>query len=163
MCAKQSLKQPAGESIQIHTPLAPEFECLSPVPGNTIRSGYLNWRVVPRGAARSPVRNDVGRNAKPRGSSVKVSSPDKHLISVVAEQVYRSEGNIVDRSANVNGTTGVQVHGMYRRLFEELGRSLVGRPEKKRKVRFDGQGIATKSKIIPAREVRWSHSSGEVR
>jgi hypothetical protein len=41
----------------------------------------------------------------------------------------------------------------------KLGRSLRGRT---RKIRFSGQGINPKSKIIPLREVRESRSSKEV-
>lgn len=57
------------------------------------------------------------------------------------------------------GTTGVQVHGEFRRVLMELGRSLAGRPQK---VKFNRKGVIAKSKIISAREVRWSHSSWEV-
>jgi hypothetical protein len=88
---------------------------------------------------------------------LKVSSPDKQISSVVAMRVLRSEAKPGDHVSF--GTTGVQVHGEFRRVLLELGRSLKGRTWK---IIFGGQGLKPKSKIIPLREVRWLHSSREV-
>lgn len=154
MCAKQSLKQPVSARVDIFLPLAGKYLLTSLIPGNTIRSGYHSWRLTPRGDGRSPVRNDAGRNVL---SDVKVSSPVKQYVPEWPSEYVEAKAT---PEGKPKGTLGVQVHGMYRRLFQELGRSLMGRPER---VRFDGQSIRTKSKIIPIREVRWSRSSGEVR
>jgi hypothetical protein len=107
MCAKQSLKQPADESS---------------APGNTLESGYHNWRLSPRGDGRSPVRNDAGRNAL---SGVKVSSPVKP--NVPEWPSYYGDAKAIPGGESPAGTLGVQVHGMYRRLSQELGRSPVDR------------------------------------
>src|SRR4051794_6391256 len=121
MCAKQSLKQPVGEwalEIRVREFLMPN----SPTPGNTIRSGYHSWRPSPRGSGRSPVRNDAGRNAL---SGVKVSSPVK-LPVPEWPSVYEVSDAVIASAAKATpigfpvGTPGVQVHGMYRRLFQEL-------------------------------------------
>jgi hypothetical protein len=153
MCAKQSLRQSVREAT-----LAVSTDGVMPrlAPGNTIESGYPNWRLSPRGSSRSPVRNDAGRNAKPRGSSVKVSSPVKRAVlewsSYYADAKTTPEGD-------TEGAPGVQGHGMYRRLLQELGRSLW----------VDSwlssgllQDVMFKWSALPRREVRWFRSSEEV-
>jgi hypothetical protein len=87
---------------------------------------------------------------------LKVSSPDKLLISVVATRVLRSKATPEWNFESPYGTTGVQVHGEFRRLSLKLGRSFEGRS---RLIRVHRQGIKTKSKTIPEREVRGFHSS----
>ena len=148
-------------------------EATSPVCGNRVTvdaamrcyhrapSQYRVLRAVPpRGGPRSVDRDCAGRNA----TSVKVSSPVNHLISVVAEHVFEgdqkspSEGNTHLRV----GTTGVQVHGMYRGLVTERKRSAPSRTEAKRPwSRANGQGVMSKSGAILRAEVRCPHSSGE--
>ena len=144
MCARKSFIQPVDASS---------------TPGKSIRSGYRVLRGSSRGDLRSVDRNHAGRNAKPEGSSVKGSSPDRRLISVMAEQVLRSEGSTGVGPVSPHGITGVQDHGMYKRRLLELGRSLKGRT---RMFEVNGQGFKTKSKTNLMREVRWSHSSWEV-
>ena len=123
----------------------------SPVPGNTVRSGYRVLGRLSRDNRLSVDRNCAGRNVL---SDVKVSSPDKHLNFVVATRVLRSEATL--GGIWLTSTTGVQVHGEYRRQLLELGRSLEGRPGRGR---VSGQGIKAKSQTIPTREVRGFHSS----
>jgi len=155
MCAKQSLKQPVSAKADHQIWLS------SPTPGNTIRSGYLSWRPSPRGSGRSPVRNDAGRNAL---SGVKVSSPVKQNVpewpSVyeVSDAVIASAAKATPMSSLV-GTPGVQVHGMYRRLFQELGRSPWTISWKKSNC---PQGVMSKWSAMSRREVRWFRSSEEV-
>lgn len=157
MCAKQSLKQPASERENNISPLAKYYSSSSLAPGNTIRSGYHNWRLSPRGSRRSPVRNDAGRNAL---SGVKVSSPDNRYFAWWPSYYADAKATPVREVNGLSvGTTGVQVHGMYRRLVQELGRSLEGRS---RTIRVNGQSVMSKSKTISAREVRWLRSSKEV-
>ena len=139
MCAKQSLRQPAGES---------------PAPGKTIRSGYHNWRASPRGDARSPVRNDAGRNAL---SGVKVSSPVK--LNVPEWPSYYTDAKASLVGSIPTGTLGVQVHGMYRRLSQELGRSPSAYSLKSTNF---SQEVEFKCKVMRRREVRWFRSSEEV-
>ena len=92
-CAVKDAPYPAGES---------------PARGNRLRPGaakscdradasrYRVLReVLSRGSPRSVDRECAGRNA----SSVKVSSPVKHICSVVAEQVWSSEGSTDDPRA----------------------------------------------------------------
>jgi hypothetical protein len=162
MCAKQSLKQPVREAM-----LAVCTDGVMPslTPVNTIRSGYHSWRPSSRGAVRSPVRNDAGRNAKPKGSSVKVSSPVKldvpewPSVYGVSEAVMASAAKATSVGFIPTDTLGVQVHGMYRRLFQELGRSPWVISMKKP----NGlQGVMPKWSVISSREVRWFHSSEEV-
>ena len=151
MCAKKLVTASRCEDVS-------EDKTSSPVPGKTIESGYRVLRAaMGRPIPRSVNRDCAGRNAKPRGSSVKVSSPDKRFISVVVERVFRSEDST--KGNHSLGTTGVLGHGMYRRRLLELGRSLRGR---QRSVKFSGQDLIIKSKIIPLREVRWIHSSVEL-
>jgi hypothetical protein len=111
MCAKQSLRQPARRI----TPLTGAESKL--VPENTVRSGYHNWRSTLRSVGRSPVRNDAGRNAL---SGVKVSSPVKQHFPEWPSKYEVAKAISADQTAD---TLGVQVHGMYRRLSQELGRS----------------------------------------
>jgi hypothetical protein len=150
MCAKQSLKQPVGRRAfgfrvcEIQMPK-------SPTPENTIRTGYHNWRSTPRGVGRSPVRNDAGRNAL---SGVKVSSPVNQPVPGWPSKYEAAKATPLTL---VRGTLGVQVHGMYRRLVQELGRSPASRT--RNRIETQGQGVNTKSKATPAGEVRWSRSS----
>ncbi len=120
---------------------------------NTVRSRY---RVL-RAAMGRPIPRSVNRNyAGPNAKSVKGSSSDKQYVPWWPS-VYRAAKATPEwNSPNPHGTTGVQDLGMYRRLIVELGRSLGGRA---RRLRFDGQRLKSKSKIIPRREVRCLHSS----
>ena len=129
----------------------------SSVRGKTIRSRYRVLDLLSRGNKLSVNRNCAGRNAKSKDSSVKGSSSDKLLISVVAEQVFRSEGSTEGNHAQ--STTGVQAHGMYRRPILELERSL---GDRLRRNKFSGQELKFKPKIISSREVRCLRSSWEV-
>jgi hypothetical protein len=152
MCAKQSLKQPAsakGFDFLRHENRSPS----SLVPGNTIRSGYHNWRLSPRGDGRSPVRNDAGRNAL---SGVKVSSPVKHTVPEWPSNYTAAKATPTPQKV---GTLGVQVHGMYRRLSQELGRSPF--VFSLRRTSFM-QDVMLKCKATQRREVRWFRSSEEV-
>jgi hypothetical protein len=88
---------------------------------------------------------------------VKVSSPDKHLPFVAAMRLLSSEA--ISDAYMSSGATGVQVHGEFRRFLLELGRSFKGRSMM---IRFNGQGIKAKSKIIPIEEVR-GYSSSDLR
>ena len=158
MCAKQSLRQPVRKAT-----LAVCTDGVMPrlAPGNTIRSGYHSWRPSPRGDVRSPVRNDAGRNAL---SGVKVSSPVKRNVPEWPS-VYRVSDAVMASAAKATpvdlsmGTLGVQVHGMYRRLSQELGRSpwmdSLTSPNRP-------QDVIVKCPVISRREVRWFRSSKEV-
>jgi hypothetical protein len=149
MCAKKLITPSRCDN-------ASEESTSSPVRGNTIRSRYRVLRdAMGRPIPRSVDRNCAGRKAL---SGLKGSSSDKHIISVVAEQLLSSEGNTGWMSSS--GTTGVQDLGMYRKKLLGLGRSLKGRT---RKIRFDGQELKLKSKTTPLREFRCLHSSWEVR
>jgi hypothetical protein len=155
MCAKQSLRQPARKTTDLTVPVS------RLAPGNTIRSGYHSWRLSPRGSRRSPVRNDAGRNAL---SGVKVSSPVNQNVpewpSVyeVSDAVMASAAKATPMGSPV-GTPGVQVHGMYRRLSQELGRSpSVVSPKRPIAV----QDVMIKYSDLRRREVRWFRSSEEV-
>lgn len=152
MCAKRSLKQPAGEwTPEIRSR---EFQVSnSPAPVNTIRSGYHNWRLSPRGDGRSPVRNDAGRNAL---SGVKVSSPVKQNVPEWPSKYVAAKATPTDKTV---GTLGVQVHGMYRRLFQELGRSPF---VSTRMPTTTMQDVTLKCSAMQGREVRWFRSSEEV-
>jgi len=60
------------------------------------------------------------------------------------------------------GTTGVQVHGMYRRPVTEHKRSAQSRVEANRPwPKAEGQGVLSKSAAILRAEVRCPHSSVE--
>jgi hypothetical protein len=145
MCAKKSVTASRCES-----PMG--IVDSSSALGNTIRSRY---RVL-RAAMGRPIPRSVHRDCASRNalSGVKVSSPDKHLTFVAAMRVYRSEA--ISGGPVPLGATGVQVHGEFRRRLLELGRSLKGRS---RMIRFSGQGLKAKFKIIPIREVRGAHIS----
>ena len=145
MCAKQSLKQPAGAEV-LSFRSCENLMPFSPAPGNTVRSGYPIWRFAPRGSKRSPVRNDAGRNAL---SGVKVSSPDIHILPEWPSQYEDAKATPL---TCVKGTPGVQVHGMYRRLSQELGRSPSAISGKKSS---RPQDVMLKWSVMPGREVRW--------
>lgn len=128
----------------------------SPARGNTVRSRYRVLRDGRRRPSRSVDRDCAGPKAKPKGSSLKGSSPDKQYVpwwpSVYIAAKATPEWNL----ESPHGTTGVQDLGMCRRLILELGISLRGRT---RPFRFNGQRLEPKSQIIPLREVRCLHSS----
>jgi hypothetical protein len=137
----------------------------SPARGNTVRSRYRVLRAaMGRPIPRSVDRDCAGPKAKPKGSSLKGSSPDKPYVpwwpSVYAAAKATPEWSLgraaTHEPTNPHGTTGVQDLGMHRRLILELGISLQGRS---RPIRFSGQGLKPESKIIPSREVRCLHSS----
>src|SRR5689334_348062 len=112
----------------------------SPVCGNTERSQYRVLRGLPRGRRRSVDRDCAGRNA----SSVKGSSPDNQSFSVVAEQVWSSEGST--GPGNRVGTTGVLDRGMYRGWTSERKRSVEGHGQASEPGRVTRwQGIIAKS------------------
>ena len=149
MCAKQSLRKPVREAKLAVSAVG---VMLSLTPGNTIRSGYHSWRVLPRGKPRSPVRNDAGRNAL---SGVKVSSPVKLSVLEWPSKYIAAKATPVVKI----GTLGVQVHGMYRRFSQELGRS----PSVFARMRTShAQEPNLKCRAMRRREVRWFHSSKEV-
>jgi hypothetical protein len=161
MCAKQSLRQPASARGTLCPPQARQNGLSSLAPGNTIRSGYHSWRLSPRGSGRSPVRNDAGRNAL---SGVKVSSPVKHPVPEWPS-VYEASDAVMASAAKATptrtlvGTPGVQVHGMYRRSSQELGRSPSASSLKNSNC---PQDVMLKWPVMPRREVRWFRSSEEV-
>ncbi len=148
MCAKQSLRQPAGEKgvrFRVRESELPS----SPVPGNTIRSGYRVLRAaMGQPIPRSVDRDDAGRNAL---SGVKVSSPVKLY-------VLEWPSNYVAAKAisPLGDTPGVQVHGMYRRLSQELGKT-PGRGTRQSKTHR--QGLIAKSTVLRPRVLRSVHSS----
>jgi hypothetical protein len=142
------LKQPVS-AAKVPTDSVPSL-----TPGNTIRSGYHNWRLSPRGDGRSPARNDAGRNAL---SGVKVSSPVK--LSVPEWPSKYEVAKATPGGFIPTGAPGVQVHGMYRRLFQELGRSPSALSMKRASF---VQDVMLKCKVMRRREVRWFRSSEEV-
>jgi hypothetical protein len=106
---------------------------------------------------------------------VKVSSPVKQFVSVVAEQVCSSEGStgsveqMPTRRAlwhealkRLDGTTGVQVHGMYLKLLSEPGRSPLQAVVRKGARHIGEQGLKAKFGAMEEREVRCHRSSWEV-
>ena len=99
------------------------------------------------------MRNDAGRNAL---SGVKVSSPVKLSVIEWPSDYYEAKATPV---GNTVGTLGVQVHGMYRRLSQELGRSLSVFSSKKTN---SVQDVMLKYRAMQGREVRWFRSSAEV-
>lgn len=144
----------------------------SPARGNTVRSRYRVLRAaMGRPIPRSVDRDCAGPKAKPKGSSLKGSSPDKLYLpwwpsnygAAKATPERNPAHAKATEHASPHGTTGVQDLGMYRRLILELGISLRGRSRKSRqsllRIRFDGQGFEPKSKTTPGREVRCLHSS----
>jgi hypothetical protein len=161
MCAKHLTKSIStsrcGDVSEDKTP--------SPVRGNTVRSRYRVLRAaMERSIPRSVDRNCAGPKAKPKGSSLKGSSPDKQHLpwwpsvyeAAKATPEWKPTLARVQGLPSPHGTTGVQDLGMYRRLILELGISLRGRS---RQIRFDGQRLKPQSKIIPSREVRCLQSS----
>jgi hypothetical protein len=111
--------------------------------------------VVPRGTGLSVDRDCAGRNAL---SGVKVSSPDNILRG---GRPFMELGIQHLRLENA-GTTGVQVHGMYKWSSSERKRSASGRgTEVDSSPRVHIQGVKAKFKTIPNAEVRCPHSSDE--
>ena len=155
MCAKQSLKQPAGARL-LNFRECENSIASSPVPGNTVRSGYWVQRAaMGRPIPRSVDRDDIGRNAKPEGSSVKGSSPVKRNCPGWPSKYAAAKAT---PQTSVRGTLGVQAHGMYQRLVQELGRSPGGRVTEDRLV-GRGQGLTAEFSPMHRREVRCPHSS----
>jgi hypothetical protein len=133
----------------------------SPIPGNTVRSGYRVLRGSSRGELRSVDRNHAGRNAKPEGSSVKGLSPVK-LISSWWPSKYGAAKATPKRKIFIIkpvGTTGVRDHGMHERQLEERWRSPSSRA---RQLRLAGRSLNAKSAMNFFGEVRCLHSSDEV-
>ncbi len=149
MCVRNKLTSTSGCG---GTELKP-----SPACGNTVWSQYRVLRGLSRGRLRSVDRECAGRNAL---SGVKVSSPDKLLISGMAEQVCSSEGNIDSDWAI--GVPGVQVHGMYTRLMLEPERSLLTAEANAMPLQAGWQMQRHKSVFAARREVRCRRSSEEV-
>lgn len=136
-------------------------DVFSPVPVNTVRSGYRVLRVSPRGDGRSVDRNHAGRNAKPEGSSVKGLSPVKNVRVWWPSEyaVAKATPAVLAHPVQGTGATGVRGHGMYEELLRERRRSLRGRA---RRLRLTGRSLIAKSVTTPRREVRCLHSSEEV-
>jgi len=150
MCAKQSLQQPV--SAVARREAAPP----SLTPGNTIRSGYRVLReAMGRPIPRSVHRDDAGRNATSRDSSVKGTSPVKCFLPEWPSNYGAAKATPVYGPA-VSGTPGVQAHGMYRRLVQELGNT-PGRGTRLSKTRR--QGVMSESKVFRPRVLRSAHSS----
>ena len=144
MCVVKSCIQPVGES-----PTRPNG-------AGVAHRRYRVLRGVPRGALRSVDRNCAGRNAL---SGVKVSSPDNTLRG---GRPFMEQG-MQHRRVENDGTTGVQVHGMYRRLNVEHKRSVLSRGEAPFPcLKSQRQGSETKARVTLETEVRCLHSSQEV-
>jgi hypothetical protein len=123
-------------------------------------SQYRVLRPPPRGGGRSVDRDCAGRNA----TSVKDVEPRQSSRSVVAEHVSKtSESQVSEGSTSRKaGTTGVQDHGMYRRLMTEHLRSAPRGAEAKRPwPQTKRQGLRPESEVIPGAEVRYLHCSDE--
>jgi hypothetical protein len=131
---------------------------------------YRVLRVTSRGVVRSVDREDAGRNAS------EGIEPRQTGTYVVVDQVWSREdstefaGHVQTRPQeqdlrmNVperDGTTGVQVHGMYLQLVSEPGRSpRHAESESNRNTRE--QGLKTKFVRVGGGEVRCHRSSWEV-
>ena len=129
---------------------------------------YRVLRVTPRGVVRSVDREDAGRNAS------EGVEPRQTLSLVVADQVCSREGSTgsvaqmptkhaFERAAlmRLNGTTGVQVHGMYLQSVSEPGRS--PRHAVREGARsIHEQGVRTEFALMGGGEVRCHRSSWEV-
>ena len=127
-------------------------------------SQYRVLRAVPpRGGPRSVDRDCAGRNA----TSVKDVEPRQSSNfrggrARMADRLNSGHAKSTPASRKGKGTTGVQDHGMYRRLVTERKRSVLSRTEAKRPwSRANGQGVMSKSEAILRAEVRCPHSSGE--
>jgi hypothetical protein len=80
-------------------------------------------------------------------------------VYAVSDTVMVSVSKATPEANHAKGTPGVQVHGMYRRLLQELGRS----PRMNSMMSSNyPQGIKSKWPVMSRREVRWSRSSKEV-
>ncbi len=147
MCAKINFYQPTGAvtPLNVSTP--------SPVPENTFGSGYRVLRdAMGRPIPRSVDRDCAGRNA----TSVKGSSPEKQYLPWWPSEYVAAKATSI---RSLMDATGVQDHGMYRRLVKELGRSPESRSGmiQTRKAR-----LITKSRARSFGEFRCLHSSREV-
>jgi len=123
-------------------------------------SQYRVLRLPSRGGGRSVDRDCAGRNA----TSVKDVEPRQSPSSVVAERVLAVRENPASEGSTSRkvGTTGVQDHGMYRRLMMEHLRSAGSRAEATRPwPKTFGQGLRPKSEETLSVEVRCLHSSDE--
>ena len=152
MCVVKSCTQPVGESPTRGNGTTEEAASSC---GSGESSRYRVLGVASRGAGLSVDRNCAGRNANSE-AGVKVSSPDNNLRGGGPSM---EQGTQHRRLAKV-GTTGVQVHGMYRRLSTEHKRSASSRgchfissPSSQR------QGMKAKVRVILEAEVRCPHSS----
>lgn len=129
---------------------------------------YRVLRVTSRGVVRSVDREDAGRNAS------EGIEPRQTESSVVAEHVCSSEGSTVAVAQmptkhafghaalmRLNGTTGVQVHGMYLQSESEPGRS-PRHAERASARSTHEQGVTTKFVRVDGGEVRCRRSSREV-
>ena len=132
--------------------------------GNTRTSQYRVLRAAPpRGGPRSVDRDCAGRNA----TSVKDVEPRQstHFRGGRArmdDRLNSGQAKATPVPLAGKGTTGVQDHGMYRRLMTEHKRSAPSRTEANRPwSRANGQGVMSKSGAILRAEVRCPHSSGE--
>jgi hypothetical protein len=141
MCVVKSCNEHAGES---------------PVCGNTTGSAWSQNRVLgvaSREVALSVDRSCAGRNAF---SSVKVSSPD----NILRGGRPTMEQGMQHRRLTHDGTTGVQVHGMYRRLVTKHKSSASSRRNAcTPRARVASQDQKIKQVTILAAEVRCLHSS----
>lgn len=148
MCVVESCAQPVGESPTRENGTTEEVasSCSS---GESSRYRVLG--VASRGAGLSVDRDCAGRNA----SSVKVSSPDNILRGGGPSM---QQGTQHRRLQSV-GATGVQVHGMYRRLSTEHKRSASSRGNAGSAPSSQGQGLKAKARVILEAEVRCPHSS----
>jgi hypothetical protein len=129
---------------------------------------YRVLRVTSRGVVRSVDREDAGRNAS------EGVEPRQTGSFVVADQVCSREGSTVsfaqmptkhayehEALMSMNGTTGVQVHGMYLQSISEPGRS-PRHAERARARNTYEQGVTSKFALVGGGEVRCHRSSWEV-
>jgi len=139
----------------------PSRDAFSPVPGNTVRSGYRVLRGSSRGDLRSVDRNHVGHNAKSEDFSVKGLSPVKQLSLWWPSKYAAAKATpaVPAHPVQGTGTTGVRGHGMYERLLRERRRSPRSRVGL---LKLAGRSLNTKSAITLYEEVRCLHTSYEV-
>jgi hypothetical protein len=166
MCARRSRRRPAGASpAHVNAPRSRRASA-------SLRPRVLWPRVLrepraPRGAPRSVNRDCAGRNA----TSVKVLSPENCIdlrggraVILPRRQQQRSRAKPHSQygCARAADAAGVQVHGMYKRSTSEPGRSADDGARLKPAHQTAGQGVAAKSTVHVAAEVRSRRSSEEV-
>ena len=153
MCARQSLKQLSGKR---------GAALFSPVPGNPDasprgeRSGYRVLRGVRRRTLRSVDRKSAGRNA---AVSVKEVEPRQSIPFEVAERVWSSEGSTsirFDRIWHLRGPRPWHVLKAVSGTWEISSRSS---NKNQGKLVAPRQGLTSKSRAMPDREVRCARSS----